>query len=284
MPHASWLMAVITPYIAHSFSLCPININVWEINPSFTDWHIFLTSLNNSIVRFKSSVVKEIALKKEYVAGCVNTVQRILIFLYRAAWSLYFILFFHYSTVIWTKQKVMKQRLSIQWAKHFSVTFSKLGEKIRAKRLLRCRASVSDPTPISIEGNFKKLIKERGKKERSGGTAVFPFVLTVEDLERTTATTSWISSARVGAPCPLRKSGPCSSGWGISRCPKSLFVSLGRSCALPARGGAERASPGSAASTDVWAPLHSRRFRRRRPKTSSLLSRRQGPSSFPRWF
>lgn len=60
----------------------------------------------------------------------------------------------------------------------------------------------------------------------------FPFALTVEDLEMTTARTSWISSARVGAPCPLRKSGPCSSGWGISRCPKSLFVSLGRSCAL----------------------------------------------------
>lgn len=111
----------------------------------------------------------------------------------------------------------------------------------------------------------------------------FPFALTVEDLEMTTARTSWISSARVGAPCPLRKSGPCFSGWGIFRCPKSLFVSLGRSCALPARGGAERALLGSAASTNVWAPSQSRRFRRRWPRTPSPLYRRRGPCSSPSW-
>lgn len=48
----------------------------------------------------------------------------------------------------------------------------------------------------------------RKRMKKSG----FPFALTVEDLETTTATTSWISSVRVGAPCPLRTSGPCSSG------------------------------------------------------------------------
>lgn len=115
-------------------------------------------------------------------------------------------------------------------------------------------------------------------------------ILTVEDLEKTTATTSWISSARVGGPCPLRRSGPCSAASGTSRCPKSLFVSRGCSCALPARGGggARGASPGSgsgsgsgsAASTDAWAPLRSRLFRRRPPKKPCPPSRRQDPSSW----
>lgn len=141
--------------------------------------------------------------------------------------------------------------------------------KIKAKRLLRSRALVTKHNAHLHRGKLTRDIKWR--------KAVSPFALTVEDLETTTATTSWISSGRVGAPCPLRKSGPCSSGWGIARCPKSLFVSLGRSCALPARGEAERALPGSAASTDVWAPSCSRRFRCRQPKT-------QGPSSSPSWF
>lgn len=122
-------------------------------------------------------------------------------------------------------------------------------------------------SPLSRVSHKHNAHLHRGKlnKDRRWRKAVSPFALTVEDLETTTATTSWISSGRVGAPCPLRKSGPCSSGWGISRCPKSLFVSLGRSCALRARGGAERSQPGSAASTDVWAPSCSRRFRCRQP-------------------
>lgn len=134
----------------------------------------------------------------------------------------------------------------------------------------RCTQRPSSPREIRKTHKMKK--------------SSFPCALTVEDLEMTTARTSWISSARVGAPCPLRKSGPWSSGWGISRCPKSLFVSLGRSCALPARGGAERVLLGSAASTNVWAPSCLRRFRRRWPRTPSPLCRRQGPSLSPSWF
>lgn len=136
--------------------------------------------------------------------------------------------------------------------------------KVRTKQLnaspiplSRCCASVQHTQrPSLMEGNQKGTVRCE--------EVAFPFALTVEDLETTTAKTSWISSVRVGAPCPLRKSGPCSAGSGISRCPKSLFVSLGRSCALPARGGAERAQPGSAASTNVWAPSRSRCCRRRR--------------------
>lgn len=108
-------------------------------------------------------------------------------------------------------------------------------------------------------------IIKRQQQSRSGN-----LLLTVEDLETTTAKTSWISSARVDAPCPRRKSGPCYACSGTSRCPKSLSVSLGRSCALPARDEAERAQPGSAAaaasaaSTNVSAPLRSRCCRRLR--------------------
>lgn len=140
-----------------------------------------------------------------------------------------------------------------------------------AKDLHALARLVTRTTPIFTEGKLERLIKKSN----------FPFGLTVEDLGTKTATTSWISSARVGAPCPLRKSGPCSPGGGISRCPKSLFVSRGRSYALWARGGAETVSSGSAASTNVWAPSYSRRLRRRWPRTQSPLYRRRGPSSLP---
>lgn len=130
------------------------------------------------------------------------------------------------------------------------------------------------PTPIALSGGEAENTHTEKEKQFPPPP---PFVLTVENLETTTATTFGISWARVGAPCPPRRSGPCSSAWGISRCPKSLFVSRGRSCARSERGGAETVLPGSAAATNVWAPSHSR-FRRRWPRTPSPLCRRRGPS------
>lgn len=134
-------------------------------------------------------------------------------------------------------------------------------------------ASAMRPTPIA-----QRNWQTRTRRKRSGVSRLLfsPFALTVEDLETTTATTFGISWARVGAPCPPRRSGPCCSAWGISRCPKSLFVSLGRSCARWARGGAESVLPGSAAATNVWAPSRSR-FRRRWPRTPSPLCCRRAP-------
>lgn len=171
-------------------------------------------------------------------------------------------------------KKVMENRGRVQAEPKIHITSSKFGLNTSQNTSPLWR--VSHPHNAHLHrGEIRK--REKMKKKQF-------FVLTVEDLETTTATTSWISSDRVGARCPLRKSGPCSSGWGISRCPKSLFVLRGRSCALPTRGGAERAPAGSAASTDVSVLSHSRRFRRRRhrPKTPFPLSRRQGPSSLPR--